>query len=159
MRSTLVAERAAQAQESASESSASVTEQCGPCLGLDLLARLALGGQHENRTLGHGSTLPRAGKPLSEPYSGAMMGCMSDWLWVVFLVGMFAVAVLWGYWVTRRRIGFLYACYAATAAWIGAVLVRLALTDSAPLAAMFAVALAVALPFMFRRDKRRVLNR
>ncbi len=83
---------------------------------------------------------------------------MNGILWVVVLVGMFAVAILWGYWLTRRRIGYLWACYAATVAWVGALLVGLGLNGSPHTAALLGAALVVALPFLFIRDKRRVLT-
>lgn len=44
-------------------------------------------------------------------------------LWTLLLVGMAATAVLWGYWVVRRTIGYLYAAYATTVVWFGALLV------------------------------------
>jgi hypothetical protein len=81
------------------------------------------------------------------------------WLWVVLLVGMAATAVLWGCWLTDRSIGYLYAAYASTVVWFGALLVSLALLGSTRLAAVFGALLVVGLPLAFIRDKRRAERR
>jgi hypothetical protein len=68
-------------------------------------------------------------------------------------------AVLWGYWLTKRTIGYLYAAYASTVVWFGALVVSLALLGSTQLAAVGGAFLVVGLPFMFIRDKRRMAQR
>jgi hypothetical protein len=77
-------------------------------------------------------------------------------LLTLLLVGMAATAVLWGYWLTKRTIGYLYAVYATTALWIGTLLVSLALLGDGRYAAIFGAVFLVGLPFAFVRDKRRV---
>jgi hypothetical protein len=77
-------------------------------------------------------------------------------LWTLLLVGMAATAVLWGNWVARRTIGYLYAAYATTVVWFGASLVSLALLGSTRRAAAFGALLVVGLPLAFTRDKRRM---
>jgi hypothetical protein len=78
------------------------------------------------------------------------------WLWVVLIVGMTATALLLRYWVTIRSPRYLYAAYATTVVWIGALLVFLALTGSAWLAAVLGALLLVSVPFVFIRDKCRI---
>ena len=78
------------------------------------------------------------------------------WLWVVLIVGIAATALSLRYWVTMWSARYLYAAYVTTVVWIGALLVFLALTDSAWLAAVLGALLLVSVPFVFTLDKRRV---
>lgn len=81
------------------------------------------------------------------------------WLWVVLLVGMAATAILWGYWVKERSVRYLYASYATTVVWVGALLVFRALTGTVWLPAVLGALLLVSLPFVFIREKRRMERR
>jgi hypothetical protein len=58
--------------------------------------------------------------------------------------------------VKERSVRYLYASYATTVLWIGALLVCMALTGSVWLPAVLGALLLVSLPFVFIRDKRRV---
>jgi hypothetical protein len=94
------------------------------------------------------------------PSGGAMMVPMSDALgvtWVVVSAAMFAAALLYGYARPgeKHAVRYLYASYAALVVAFGSMAVALALLGPVRDGVFAAAVLAVTLPIMLVRDKRR----